>query len=58
MVARKQVRCLEAGHDDLVANVHNQLIREGKILECTKLAGEPLLTSWLSNNRSRLRRFV
>ena len=43
MVARKQIRCLETGHADLVAMVHNQLVREGRVLEGMKLAGESLL---------------
>ena len=44
VVARKQIRYLETGHDDIVAMVHNEMISEGRFQASTKLAGETLPT--------------
>lgn len=47
IVARKQVRFLETGHDDIVAMIHNELIHEGRFVEGTKLAGDTSLLTFV-----------
>ena len=49
-VARKILRFLETGHDDLVVMLNNALIKAGRFEEGARLAGGPLLCScqrWL-----------
>ncbi len=44
-VARKILRFLETGHDDLVVMLNNALIKAGRFEEGARLAGGPLLCS-------------